>query len=67
MTIDYRITKSNDKILPDMGKDNRQLIQILDNKMYWSKPVKKTVTKKNHEPTNEFLEFRDRYKTIKKN
>ena len=65
--IEYRITVHDDKILKTMWSESRQLIQIINGKMYWSKQIKKTVTKKNHEPTKEFLEFRERYNTIKKN
>lgn len=48
--IEYRITTHNDKILNEFWKEDWQLIQILDNKMYWSRPVKKTRTIKNKEP-----------------
>lgn len=48
--IEYRITKHNDKILPEMWKEDWQLVQIVDWKMYWSRPIKKIVTKTKKEP-----------------
>ena len=63
--IEYRITTHNDKILNEFWKEDWQLIQILDNKMYWSRVVKKTITSSIWEKTKEWIEFRDKYKTIK--
>ena len=65
--IEYRITKHNDSILTKMWEENRKLITIFDNKMYFSKSIKSINNKKIYEPTVEFIEFRDRYRKIKKN
>lgn len=50
MQIEYKITTHDDRVLPQFGKEWRQLIQILDNKMYWSRPIKKTVTRTKRQP-----------------
>lgn len=65
--IEYRITKSDDRILHQMGLNNWQLISISEGKMYWSKKKVQRKSVKEIKDTNEWLEFRDLYKTIKNN
>lgn len=48
--IEYKITTHDDRVLRQFWKDGWQLIQILDWKMYWSRPIKKTVTRTKKEP-----------------
>lgn len=67
MSIQYRITKADDKILPKMWTENWQLIAISDWKFYFSK---KSVDKKAQNPqetSQEFLIFRSLYKKLKQN
>ncbi len=63
--IEYRIVKADNSILPQMWKNNWQLIQILDNKMYFSKQVKQEYNATIWDKNKEWLEFRTKYKEIK--
>ena len=60
----YRITKADDKILPILWKENRNLNCISDGKMYWSKKEIKKRNTKEVEATPEFLEFIKKYREI---
>ena len=62
--IDYRITKADDKILTKMWLDNRQLIQILNEKMYWSKIIKATREVKIETESPEYKEFIKAYREL---
>lgn len=52
MQIEYKITTHDDRVLRQFWKEGWQLIQILESqwKMYWSRPIKKTVTRTKKEP-----------------
>lgn len=67
MIIEYRTTPINLDYLTPMWKEWWIYRWEWWGKMIWSKEVKKKVNKKLYEPTKEFIEFRDKYKTIKKN
>lgn len=64
----YRITVANDKILPEMWKDNRLLVWINEWKFYFTKKdIKACKEKKKAIKTTQYLEFSNLYKTIKNN
>lgn len=65
MKYEYGTSPINMEYLTPMWKDWRFLNAIHDWKMIWSKPVKKTVTKKEPRKDEKWLEFRTLYNTIK--
>lgn len=64
---EYRIIKANDEALKVLGKENRELTTIYNDKMYFKKKVisKSEREQKEASKSNEFIEFAELYSTIK--
>lgn len=61
----YRLTKLDNWILEDMWKDERELVTILVDVMYWKKSVKQSRNVVIDKPTPEREEFLKAYRKLK--
>ncbi len=65
MTYEYKLIKINNSALPKLWKEWRSLTSIYEWVMYFQKKTARTVTQSIWDKNKDWLEFRDKYKTIK--
>jgi len=65
--IEHKIIKINDSAIKILEKENWELCTIYNNKMYFKRKIKTVKNRISYEDLPETIEFKNRYKDIKKN
>ena len=64
--IEYKIIRSSDEELHELGEKNWELVSISDGKMYFKRTCR-SISEKKPEATSEYIQFRDAYKLLSEN